>query len=1619
MENLDLAGYHDTTIRNWTSLGAFEQQEDAAYLSSSRQILEPIMEETSEDEELAQSRWSDCQEHRSTLLNSTESETGSVLRIEVINDVDGMSERDYACPPKRPRRSLETDSGQSLEDSVQLRRPLLPDPETSVSLETCVRDNCGSQSQRSSSGSRRGGSFEDFYSDNDSYHSLSRSSSLVQFESLERQFTLQEIHQSLNSLGNSSPSLSFEVNATSRTTNSNPESRKGSATSLSLIKRFESNDCSRLHQTYYELNKLTFENQRDMFSESLHQEQLIFDSENSSNSSSSSSSDSSGHSLLSSRLVSGGAGRTRTGTGRQDGTAPRRMPPSSAENLSEDSGYCEPRTLQQEKTTSIPKNFEKLCEEEEELLLLEENSPHSRNFTGIHDLCQPKIEQTISTVATPCSPSTINSSPERACSQSESTSPLPSPSGSTLTSSAASFTWLSNSLPDIRESRGPFTVGIINTESKYVANGNVLATTSKNSSSNVRRSRSSSSVESCDGSSLLVATHSLNELQQFGRRRRSRHIPHNYRNCHSNSSASSSSEELDLEREERRDDFFLDCHSLSRNRRSFSWSDRAKRAVGVASAGYLNASYQNLTLLDYSDKLPSVDRLQKNLKRIQAEVMSDQSSVDARNYEQIICKGNFLLDEISKIYDKNVSILTDKPDLEEQPTPPDGCDSNSPKKVLQVQLTVRAPPRQKRPTQEQQVNLSRNSIVKTFDQDPTNLRTSYAQSLEQYHFEVREATDTATPQRSLPKRRFQSQFQKSFGKQRSFVNSTPNLSVCDDGRREPEDDIYVSSAHTSMHHLPQMPTQSKPLGILLPAGSRHSFGKEVSFCPVVSKYCWQEQTSEEPPEDQSHFSEAEFGPSSDDELLDDSDATVMHNTKENENIAALFEQEIVQSLKEHPTTQEYTTLPTTPLSTMPTYASNLNLVFKESVGSKNKDSFAALDSRNQKAEDGVDPNHELEISSPVSHERHAVANSSIDEAPHSAATYAAAKLRPLTLPILNKPPTNRAHNILYASQHLLQRYEPEDRQIHKMPLASAISTVDRADDKHPGSRGFLSKFAHGLRFSLRRKKKEQRDQMQSVVVKVSPGKESRQITGKGRWADFVHISVKPPRIPTFIQLDDSVPSEASSANVHCSQQSEKLDQSSTQKKVTGKPPLPKLPPRSGILAHAPQDAASGTVSAAHGTEALISTKREQYKQFPDQLTAGIQASRMRDRESTPLAYVSQNTHMFNQSGENGHVSGPTVVTAVPVDVSPMKEIGKMGLIETNLDTQETVISGTTRSLMDITGHPLSLPHKRYIVKRLNTTSDNNVNEIDGQAVKSSLGGCGVQLASFRRPHKSMEFLLDKENQKNVLPPENELQKSHDHNPAVLSEHQLRVQASLQRLNIPDWFRHYNKETVKVADGDNVTTKSNSGGYRPGHFTRMRTQDSGRWQGLNSKTTSLSSLGSQRFDRSPLLMSPSAHSHHGGQSIYACGPTKGHGPASAQTGVGATRWSTSHLNSFQTSPSVSQRGSFARGAPINSSFLSVASSSGVLRNSYRQPYLGWRSTEKLSQRTPHERLANSLLVQRATPSPTCASNGAWTVHSVTPEIQSSIKEVTSAIVHYVNDQQQSQHPHSRLASPNSR
>ncbi|ETN64820.1 hypothetical protein AND_003427 [Anopheles darlingi] len=316
------------------------------------------------------------------------------------------------------------------------------------------------------------------------------------------------------------------------------------------------------------------------------------------------------------------------------------------------------------------------------------------------------------------------------------------------------------------------------------------------------------------------------------------------------------------------------------------------------------------------------------------------------------------------------------------------------------------------------------------------------------------------------------------------------------------------------------------------------------------------------------------------------------------------------------------------------------------------------------------------------------------------------------------------------------------------------------------------------------------------------------------------------------------------------------------------------------------------------------------------------------------------------------------------------------------------------------------------------------------------GSCGQwQLRALLKQCKTTVVSLLKA----VPPPENELQKSHETG-TNLSEHQLRVQASLQRLNIPDWYKQYsgkdgatsaaNTTAPVMGAGGTTTTTTTSSTATSGGLLRKRNSDVGRWTGLSSKTTSLSSLGSHRSDRSPVMLSPSAHSHHG------------------QTGF--SRWSTSHLNSNQTSPSVSTRGSFTRGG-LNASAMSGYSSGSnattagpgygagnTIRNSFRQPYLGWRSQEKLSQpRTPAERLASSLLQQQQQQQHGSGKHkeqqqqqGEQQQHTnnkhqhqrqpkdesvVTPEIQSSIIEVTSAIVHYVNDQT-NRHSRSRSTSP---
>ncbi|XP_024220314.1 uncharacterized protein LOC100740207 [Bombus impatiens] len=210
----------------------------------------------------------------------------------------------------------------------------------------------------------------------------------------------------------------------------------------------------------------------------------------------------------------------------------------------------------------------------------------------------------------------------------------------------------------------------------------------------------------------------------------------------------------------------------------------------------------------------------------------------------------------------------------------------------------------------------------------------------------------------------------------------------------------------------------------------------------------------------------------------------------------------------------------------------------------------------------------------------------------------------------------------------------------------------------------------------------------------------------------------------------------------------------------------------------------------------------------------------------------------------------------------------------------------------------------------------------------------------QRPHKSMEFLLDKENLHFVKPPENELQKVGERVP---SEHELRVQRSLQRLNVPDWY----KNSPAARDGFRLKRHSDASQH-------------GGWRALGSKTTSLSSLSSSsnRQPTTGALLSPS--------------PTP---PV-------FSRWSTSLLNSAGSSPASSTRSSF----------------------NHRQPYLGWRSQERLTNpRTPAERLAQGILPQLQAANKQQQQQQQTTNQQL--EVRNSIKEVTSAIVHYVQSGQE--------------
>ncbi|XP_038109240.1 uncharacterized protein LOC6038935 isoform X3 [Culex quinquefasciatus] len=1096
----------------------------------------------------------------------------------------------------------------------------------------------------------------------------------------------------------------------------------------------------------------------------------------------------------------------------------------------------------------------------------------------------------------------------------------------------------------------------------------------------------------------------------------------------------------------------------------------------------IRASYANLTVLDYSDEEEGGGGgrqyyLNRNTFRTSSGTRLGGVREMAGNGEEegriFPVEGeekdvfNSLLDEISAHFDRNLSIINDQAEAYEpiaaflheqrsgqaasvtpfsalvaapQPPPRRTQIKTNPHHSQQVTTIVVQPPDVKK---------------RTFDQDPTNLVTCYAASLERCTFDPSESSLNLYGSKS-------SELNQPRGYapvKREFVASTPNLNYYysgGSGYGECEEGL-----HNSLKNVSCLEIGSRSTGILATASiSKCGLSKGVSFCPIVSEIIWKDNCSELDPDDDnaSVISNQDFEIDVDDEDFEPDDAEHANLTQTNTLLNAnSIETGLCELMNDPSSTSHHQRTADNHQLRMPTPPER---------SPRESDADVTICSLSRESDD-----HERDGASPSNVNNNATTTTPLPaqlELLSNEVITAEERTPTMASAIANG---DASRNLIAAEATAAT--SDDQQQVQGAAAATSppkfvnnnnnlIKNFKNGKAEKKG-KTFLSRLSSGFRFSFRGKGKKNKDgvvggKTGNTGSAGGAGRSDKQQSNEKVSADFIYIPLKDPTAKqghsNGINNGEIEPAAAGGVNDDDDDEERYLRQMNTvglesceadeldrayddasdvtfrsdsilnstatsgtgntfagykNHVLSGKPPLPKQPPRVvGVCAKRSGPA----VARAHAQHRASSTPPRteidldedgsfrQYAAEPDTSRTSSVAGQRRYRANSSTtsavhhhpAAAAGDTNFFN------HIMGSEQ---------------KIGLIETNLDTHETVISGKTRSLMEL-GGPNQLQVHQVVISGGNGCGGGPGGKVNGikDHRQTAANGCGVNEPG--RPHKSMEFLLDKENQRNVLPPENELQKSHETG-TNLSEHQLRVQASLQRLNIPDWYKQYSTGKDGGHPNNPNAPQAPPGTCAGTGILRKRNSDVGRWTGLSSKTTSLSSLGSHRSDRSPVMLSPSAHSHTGGQT-------------------GFSRWSTSHLNSNQTSPSVSTRGSFTRGG-LNASVISGYSTAsttvgataaaggapGTIRNSFRQPYLGWRSQEKLSQpRTPAERLASSLLSQQK------AKEQQHQHHHqnqksdpvVTPEIQSSIKEVTSAIVHYVNDQT-NRHSRSRSTSPSQR
>lgn len=712
----------------------------------------------------------------------------------------------------------------------------------------------------------------------------------------------------------------------------------------------------------------------------------------------------------------------------------------------------------------------------------------------------------------------------------------------------------------------------------------------------------------------------------------------------------------------------------------------------------ISASCANLTLLNYSEesefcydprRLNSINRSKSQTMsgKLPANAFSSDDEDDDAYIATYRSKElSSLLEEISAHFDKNLSILNDRERSYEPP-----------QKVSEISSvqTMKTPP-PKPPPRRSQIKTSPNHSVPknaTFDRDPTNLTTSYAQSLEKCNFNVDEPISVYSSRQNLYLKPDEVDSNKST-LIRNFVSSTPNLNYFDFDMKHVNH--YSSTDNTAVDHLSpsfaksdedrctsmkEIPTNSRAgsTGILAShstAGSKG--GLSVSFCPIVSEISWQETV-----EDDECSDDVDMDPSGDgfSGARNDSLVNYYNNSNDDEDDEEDFDDFIAVGTS-------------TAEAAVP------------SVGDHKARTHSAIDDENIQQQAII----EGETSTPAPSETINKAKSTIEA-------------KPVSQKMLVEAQTT-SEKFIAAEASI----DSMDRKVnsqtlttvpHKVASEPSIATSKGARNK----KSIFSRLSSGLRFSFRGKKNKKL--INDGVVHYPP--ETNNNTGSKKAEKpqknvaktidgGVFIPLKDPNdnVRNFhAQLDDR---QFASAQQNMQNQAPKQQQSLVDRprssppksgsQVTGKPPLPKLPPR--IV---------GTTTKRPSTHAQSLPRAS----------------------STPREFEADGGEFYDQSmigdGLKQYYSGGSRT------MGTLGSEHKIGLIETNLDTDETIINGKTQSLMELgIGQNAG---NRVIMNRM--TGMGGVQVM--QNVNSVNGGANVETG---RPHKSMEFLLDKENHQRVL-----------------------------------------------------------------------------------------------------------------------------------------------------------------------------------------------------------------------------------------------------------------------------